>query len=85
MKRALILLLVLSAAGCIELPLRPEPTATFGKAPKAPEVKVIAPAPVMEAPPVSPDQVNDASAPKVLDALRQEMDRAAAQPAAPKP
>jgi hypothetical protein len=85
MKRTLFLLLVLSATGCIELPLRPEPTATFGKAPKAPEIKATVPEPVTEAPPVSPDQVNDASAPKVLDALRQEMDRAAALPAAPKP
>ena len=75
MKRIGILLaaLALTAAGCIELPIRPEV--------KPPAVEA-APLVPVEPPPVQPDQVNDASAPQALNALRDELDRAANEPAA---
>jgi hypothetical protein len=85
MKRTMLLLLVLTATGCIELPIRPEPDAKFMKKTKSADAKESAPAPVKEAPPVAPEQVNDANAPQMLDALREEIDRAAAHPSEPKP
>ncbi len=81
MKRMMILLLTLTVTGCIELPIRPEPDAKFMKPAKpAPDAKEPTLPPMAEAPPVAPDQVNDANAPKVLEALREELDRAATQP-----
>jgi hypothetical protein len=85
MKRMMLLLLVLTATGCIELPIRPEPDAKFMKTTKPADAKESAPMPVKEAPPVAPEQVNDANAPQMLDALREEIDRAAAHPSEPKP
>jgi hypothetical protein len=79
MKRTILLLLVLTATGCIELPIRPEPDAKFMKTPKPADAKETTPAPVKEVPPVAPEQVNDANAPQMLDALREEIDHAAAQ------
>ena len=73
----LLMALALTATGCVELPIRMTPE---GQHPaKAPP---LVPA---EAPPVTPEQVNDANAPRVLNALRDELDRAAAErPAADK-
>ena len=86
MKRMMLLLLVVTATGCIELPIRPEPDAKFMKTTKPADVKEPAPALVKEAPAVAPDQVNDANAPQMLDALREEIDRAATQRSSdPKP
>lgn len=86
MKRTLLLVLVLTATGCIELPIRPEPDAKFMKTTKTSEVKESTPAgAVREAPAVAPEQVNDANAPQMLDALREELDRAAVRSAEPKP
>jgi hypothetical protein len=77
MKQTMLLLLLLTATGCIELPIRPEPNATYKKAPKTPDAKATTPAPTMELPAVAPDQVSDGNASQVLDALREELDRAA--------
>jgi hypothetical protein len=86
MKRMMLLLLVLTATGCIELPIRPEPDAKFMKTTKTSDVKEAKLPPVKEPPAVAPEQVNDANAPQMLDALREEMDRAAAErPSEPKP
>jgi len=79
MKRTMLLLLVLTATGCFELPIRPEPDAKFMKTTKTSDVKESMPAPVKETPPVAPEQVTDANAPQMLDALREEMDRAATE------
>jgi hypothetical protein len=84
MKRTMLLLLVLTATGCIELPIRPEPNATYMKTTKTADAIVPTPAPVKEVPAVAPDQVSDGNAPQVLDALRDELDHAAGAPA-PKP
>ena len=76
MKRAGILLLALAfaAAGCVELPIRPpaNPPPAKASVPTAPEP-----------PPVRPEQVNDGNARQALDALRDELDRAAAAEPAP--
>ncbi len=85
MKRMMLLLLVLTATGCIELPIRPEPDAKFMKTAKPAAATETPPAPEKETPPVAPDQVNDANAPQMLDALREELDHAAAHPSEPKP
>ena len=68
MKRTGILLLglALTAAGCVELPIRMDP-----KPPTAPESTPAA----IELPPVTAEQVNEENAPKVLTALRDELDR----------
>ena len=86
MKRMMLLLLVVTATGCIELPIRPEPDAKFMKTTKPADVKESMPTPVKEVAPVAPEQVNDANAPQMLDALREEIDHAAAQRSSePKP
>ncbi|HBI43064.1 MAG TPA: hypothetical protein DDY78_09440 [Planctomycetales bacterium] len=86
MKRTILFLLVLTATGCVELPIRPEPNATYKKATKAPAPEAAMPKPVMGLPSVAPDQVSDDNAPQVLDALREEMDRAASErSSSPKP
>jgi hypothetical protein len=85
MKRTLLLLLVLTATGCIELPIRPEPDAKFMKPTKTSEVKEAMPAPLKEMPAVAPEQVSDANAPQMLDALREELDNAAGRSSEPKP
>jgi hypothetical protein len=71
MKRTAILLLglALTAAGCVELPTWTET--------KRPPVKESTPLVPMDPPPVAPEQVSETNAPKVLDSLREEMDRAA--------
>ena len=68
MKRmgVLLMALALAATGCVELP---QWTETKARHADAPPVRV-------EAPPVTADQVNDANAPRVLNALRDELDRA---------
>ena len=78
MKRTGILLmaLCLSAVGCVELPIRME---------TKPPAREAAPVVRVEAPPVRPEQVNDADAPRVLNALRDELDRAANEPATSPP
>jgi hypothetical protein len=72
MKRCAWLLLVLAAAGpgCMNLP--PAPEAPKEK-PAAEEVGPPAP------PPVDPEQVTEANARQTLEALRTELERAAAQ------
>ena len=72
MKRCAWLLLVLAAAGpgCLNLP--PTQEAPKGK-PAAGEVGPPAPAPV------DPEQVTEANARQVLEALRAELERAAAE------
>ena len=89
MKRMMLLLLVLTTTGCIELPIRPNPDAKFMKEPKTAAAKAPTnqtPAPAMDAPPVTPEQVNDGNAPQMLNALREEMDHAANEHATePKP
>jgi hypothetical protein len=80
MKRIMILLLVLTATGCIELPIRPDPDAKFMKTTKPADAKEAAPALVKEEPPVAPEQVNDGNAPQMLNALREELDHAATEP-----
>jgi hypothetical protein len=85
MKRTMLLLLILTATGCIELPIRPEPDAKFMKPPKTSDAQVVTPTPMKEAPAVAPDQVNDGNAPQVLDALREELDHEAARSPEPKP
>jgi hypothetical protein len=77
MKRTMLLLLVLTATGCIELPIRPDPDAKYMKTTKTSDAKEPAQAPVKEVPAVAPDQVSDGNAPQVLDALREELDHAA--------
>lgn len=74
MKRTGILLLALAlTAGCVEMPMQPDVK------PSAKESALLVP---VEPPPVRPDQVNDADAQKTLDALRNELDRAANEPPA---
>ncbi len=86
MKRMMLILLILTTTGCIELPIRPEPNAKFMKPSKAPDADApISTTPVVEAPAVAPEQVSDGNAPQVLNALRDEMDRAAVRSAEPKP
>ncbi len=68
----LILALALTVTGCVELPK----TAEMKAPPK--EAK---PAAVVDAPPVLPEQVEDGNARQALDALRDELNRAAVQPA----
>ena len=51
MKRMMLLLLVLTTTGCIELPIRPDPDAKFMKEPKTAAAKAPTnqtPAPAME-------------------------------------
>jgi hypothetical protein len=75
MKRAgtLLLALALTATGCVELPkwteTKPQPPAK--------ESTLLVPT----EPPVLPEQVNDGNAHQALDALRNELDRAANDPA----
>lgn len=73
MKRlgTLLLALALTTTGCVELPTWAD---TKGK--HAAEAPPLVP---VEAPPVTPDQVHDDNAPRVLSALRDELDRAADQ------
>jgi hypothetical protein len=85
MKRTLLLLLILTTTGCIELPIRPDPDAKFMKTTKTSDVKEATPTPVKEAPAVAPEQVSDGDAPQVLDALREELDHEAAHSPEPKP
>jgi hypothetical protein len=75
MKRAgtLLLALALTATGCVELP-----TWTETKPPPAKDTTPLVP---LDAPPVQPEQVNDGNARQMLDALRNELDRAANEPA----
>ena len=78
MKRCAWLLLVLAAAGpgCLNLP--PAPEAPKDR-PAAEEARPPAP------PPVDPEQVTESNARQVLEALRAELERAAAErPAAPR-
>ena len=84
MKRTILLLLVLTT-GCIELPIRPEPDAKFMKPTKTSDAKEPTPEFVREAPAVAPEQVSDANAPQMLEALREELDRAAVRSPEPKP
>jgi hypothetical protein len=66
-----LLALALTATGCVEMQ-----TQTDVKQP----LKESAPLVPVEAPPVRPDQVNDANARQSLDTLRDELDRAANEP-----
>lgn len=76
MKRCAWLLLLLAAAGpgCLNLP--PTPEAPKNK-PAAREMGPPAP------PPVEPEQVNENNARQMLEALRIELERAAAERSAP--
>ncbi len=73
MKWAGILLLTLAftAAGCVEMPMwtdtKPPPKEPTRFTPEPPEVR--------------PEQVNDSNAHQALDALRDELDHAANEPA----
>ena len=70
--KTLLLALTLTATGCVELPIKMETK------PHPAEPPPLVP---VERPPVTPDQVNDDNAPRVLSALRDELDRAADEPA----
>ena len=74
MKRTgiLLLALALAATGCVELPTWTE---------TKPPAKEPAPLVPVEPPPVQADQVNDGNAAQALNALRDELDRAANEPA----
>jgi len=67
--KTLLLTLALTATGCVELPIKME---TKGSHPADPPPLVS-----VDRPPVTPDQVSDDNAPRVLNALRDELDRAA--------
>ncbi len=71
--RSLLLALAFAATGCVELPIRPETK----PAPAAKESARFTPEP----PAVRPEQVNDGNARQALDGLRDELDRAADEPA----
>ena len=75
MKRtgSLLLALALASVGCVELPIRPETK----PAPTAKESARFTPEPTA----VRPEQVNDGNARQALDGLRNELDRAADEPA----
>ena len=60
-----LLLTVVVGAGCVELPLRPD-------------TKPATPAPARPLTPVTADQVTQANAYEMAEALRQELDREAA-------
>jgi hypothetical protein len=74
MKRTgiLLLALALTAAGCVELPKWTET--------KPPPAKDTTPLVPITPPPVRPEQVNDANALQMLNALRDELDRAGNEP-----
>ncbi len=67
--KTLLLALTLTATGCVELPIRMET-----KKPHPAEPTPLVP---VERPPVTPDLVSDDNAPKMLNALREELDRSA--------